>query len=105
MQSAYSRRSLKPPRFLLVDDNHDGVLARRSVLEELGYDVTPASCGSDALKHAEENKFDLVITDFRMSPMNGLQLISKLRERGFENPVILLSGFIESLGLKQEDTG
>jgi CheY-like chemotaxis protein len=105
MQSASSTRTHVPARILLVDDNHDGVLARRSILEELGYQVVPASSGSDALQRAEENNFDLVITDFRMTPMNGLQLISELRRRGFTNPVILLSGFIESLGLSKDESG
>jgi CheY-like chemotaxis protein len=106
MQSAHSRRSHEPPRILLVDDNHDGVLARCSVLEELGYCVTSASSGADALKLVEAgNAFDLLITDFRMAPMNGLQLIQELRARGYQQPVILLSGFIESLGLRREDTG
>jgi CheY-like chemotaxis protein len=105
MRSARSTRSDTPTLILLVDDNHDGVLARRSVLEELGYEVVAAGCGSDALKRVDEQKFDLVITDFKMSPMNGLQLISELRQRRFENPIILLSGFAESIGLSAESTG
>jgi CheY-like chemotaxis protein len=90
---------------LLVDDNRDGVLARQSVLEELGYQVVPAHSGSDALKHLEKQSFDLIITDYKMSPMDGLALISELRVRQFANPIILLSGFAESIGLSPENTG
>ncbi len=90
---------------LLVDDNLDGVLARQSVLEELGYHVVPAHCGSEALRLAEQQTFDLVITDYKMSPMDGLELIAELRRREFSNPIILLSGFAESIGLKPESTG
>lgn len=105
MRSALSNRSPGSASILLVDDNSDGILARRTVLEELGYKVVSAGCGSDALQKVEKQSFDLVITDFKMSPMNGLELIGKLREQRFLNPIILLTGFAESLGLKPDNTG
>jgi CheY-like chemotaxis protein len=88
-----------------VDDNSDGVIARRSVLEELGYQVVTAGCGLDALSLHEQCNPDLVITDYRMSPMDGLELIAQLRQRGFHTPIILLSGFAETLGMRSENTG
>ncbi len=105
MRSAHSNRSQTSALILLVDDNRDGVLARRAVLEELGYQVISACCGSDALKSAEEHPFDLVITDYKMEPMNGVEFISRLRKRGFEKPILLLSGFAEAVGLNPETTG
>ncbi len=75
------------------------------MLEELGYKVVSAGCGPDALQFVEKEKFDLIITDFKMSPVNGVELIAKLREKGFRNPIILLTGFAESLGFRAEDTG
>ncbi|HSU58797.1 MAG TPA: response regulator [Bryobacteraceae bacterium] len=105
MRSACSSRTQIPAVILLVDDNRDGLIARRSVLEELGYKVVPAGSGSDALRVIEEHNFDLVITDYKMSPMGGLELIKKLRERSFGSPIILLSGFADSLGLRPETTG
>ncbi len=81
------------------------MIARRSVLEELGYTVVSASCGRDALQSIEEQNFDLVITDYKMSPMDGLELIAKLRQQEFRTPIILLTGFAESLGLRAENTG
>ncbi|MBV9082588.1 MAG: response regulator, partial [Acidobacteriaceae bacterium] len=105
MQSAQSNRSENSALILLVDDNQDGVLARRTVLEELGYRIVSAECGSDALKRIEEEQFDLIITDFRMAPMNGVELIAELRRRNFQRPIILLSGFADSIGLRAESTG
>jgi CheY-like chemotaxis protein len=105
MRSALSNRVPSSASILLVDDNRDGILARRTVLEELGYKVVSAGCGSDALLKVEKQNFDLVITDFKMSPMNGLELIGKLRELSFLNPIILLTGFAESVGLKPDNTG
>jgi len=105
MRSAYQSVSQRPATILLVDDNHDGVLARRSVLEELGYHVVSAPCGSEALARIQERDFDLVITDYKMSPMNGLALIAELRQRNFSKPIILLSGFADTIGLRAESTG
>ena len=105
MRSVSPLRACIPALILLVDDNRDGVMARRSVLDELGYRVVTAGCGSDALKSIEEGSFDLVITDYRMSPIDGLELIAGLRSKEYRNPIILLTGFAESLGLRPENTG
>ncbi|HEY7211614.1 MAG TPA: response regulator [Bryobacteraceae bacterium] len=105
MRSAFPYRASVQSTILLVDDNTDGMLARRSVLEELGYHVIPAGCGSEALKLVEKESFDLVITDYKMSPVNGLELIKKLRENSFDRPIILLTGFADNLGLRPETTG
>jgi CheY-like chemotaxis protein len=105
MRSVSSNRAPNSALILLVDDNSDGIIARRSVLEELGYQVVTAGCGSDALNLHRDRNPDLVITDYRMHPMDGLELIAQLRKRGFSNPIILLSGFAETLGMRSETTG
>jgi CheY-like chemotaxis protein len=105
MPSVSQPRVSPTARILLVDDNSDGVDARRSLLKELGYTVASAGSGLDALKTAAEQDFDLVITDFKMEPMDGLELIKRLREQKFQNPIILLTGFADSLGLTSEHTG
>lgn len=105
MRSAPSYRAETPAVILLVDDNCDGVLARRALLEELGYKVISACCGSDALTFVEREHIDLIITDYRMAPVDGVEMITQLRQRNFCNPIILLTGFAESLGLGPENTG
>lgn len=80
-------------------------MARRAVLEEVGYTVVEACSGKEALELAGQQNFDLVITDYRMSPMNGAELIRNLHERNFRNPIILLTGFADNLGLGSENTG
>ena len=105
MRTVPSYRAQSPASILLVDDNADGILARRSVLEELGYTIVTARSGSDALHTAEQQSFDLIITDYKMPSMDGLQLIGHLRKMGFVKPIILLSGFSETLGLDENGTG
>jgi CheY-like chemotaxis protein len=105
MRSLPPSQAPKPANILLVDDNHDGIDARSALLQELGYTIVSAHCGVDALRAVSEQDFDLIITDFKMQPMNGVELIARLRDQNFEKPIILLTGFAESLGLKPETTG
>ena len=93
------------PNILLVDDNRDGLLVRRSVLEELGYGVSVARNGEEGLKLFESAKFDVVVTDYRMPRMNGAELIQRIRKLDPNARIILLSGFVEPLGLTEENTG
>jgi CheY-like chemotaxis protein len=90
---------------LLVDDNVHGLVARRSVLEELGYVIHTGANGEEALSLLERHKVDLVITDFRMPNMDGVELIARIRQTRRELPIILLSGFVEPLGLTEQSTG
>ncbi len=105
MRSAPTFRANHPSLILLVDDNPHGIIARRTVLEELGYKVVSSPSGAGALELIEDHEFDLIITDYRMPVMDGVSLISALRERGFRKPIILISGFLAHLGLNEKSTG
>jgi CheY-like chemotaxis protein len=93
------------PNILLVDDNRDGLLVRRTLLEELGYAVSIAPNGEEGLKLFESANFDVVVTDYRMPRMNGAELIQRIRKLNPHARIILLSGFVEPLGLTEENTG
>ena len=92
-------------KILLVDDNANGLTARRTVLEELGHRITTASNGADALEHVSKHKFDLIVTDYKMPRMDGLELIARIRKDSPEVPIILISGFVDTLGLNEDGTG
>jgi len=94
-----------PVRILLVDDNSNGLAARRSVLEELGYHIVTSATVAEALGAFERNSFDLIITDYKLPDFNGVHFIGKIRETRPELPVILISGFIDTLGLDEKSTG
>ena len=84
---------------LLVDDE---VMLRDllgEMLESNGYNVIKVGSGAEALRIlTEEIKADLVIVDFNMPDMNGLETIRQIRELKFKMPVILSSG---SMGLEE----
>jgi CheY-like chemotaxis protein len=94
------------PDILLIEDNSDGLLVRRSLLEEAGCRVTMARSGEEGLHHFGKHSFELTVTDFRMpGGMDGVEVIKRIREQQPHARVILLSGFVEPLGLNEENTG
>jgi CheY-like chemotaxis protein len=97
--------SAPTPHVLLVDDNSDGLLVRRALLEELGYTVEVACNGVEGLALFQASNFDLVVTDYRMPLMNGVELIVRIRKTNPNARIVLLSGFVEPLGLTEENTG
>jgi CheY-like chemotaxis protein len=92
-------------RILLVDDNVSGSNARKTVLEEIGHKISVASSGADALEQFSKLKYDLVVTDYKMPRMDGLELIVRLRKQEPGIAIILVSGFVDTLGMSEASTG
>jgi two-component system, chemotaxis family, sensor kinase CheA len=90
---------------LLVDDNTHGLVARGMILRELGHTVETAQSGEEAWDLFLRTPFDLVVTDYRMHRMDGLELIRLIRASGSPARVILLSGFVGCLGMTDAATG
>lgn len=97
--------TVDPKRILIVDDNKMGLSARRSVLEAVGHTVTTAPSGVEALELFNAGgHFDLVVTDFKMPKMTGVELIAEIRKITPTLPIILISGFTDTLGLNETNT-
>jgi CheY-like chemotaxis protein len=92
-------------RILLLDDNSLGLSARRSVLEELGHKVMTSGAPLEALELCGRQRFDVVVTDYKMPKMNGVEFITRLRKQHPTMSVILISGFTDTLGLNEANTG
>jgi len=78
---------------LFVDDHE--VLARLSceILEIQGYRAVNAFSAEEALTKFEDEEFDILVTDFRMPGMNGIELARKVHEKRPALPVILVTGY------------
>jgi DNA-binding NtrC family response regulator len=78
---------------LFVDDHE--VLARLSceILEMQGYRAVSAYNAQDALEKFKHDDFDMLITDFRMEGMNGLELARKVHSTRPDIPVIIVTGY------------
>jgi two-component system nitrogen regulation response regulator NtrX len=77
---------------LIVDDEPAIRESLRMILEYEGYRVDEAGGGSQALAKVAERLPDAVILDIKMPEMDGLELLRAFRERGYEMPVLMISG-------------
>ncbi len=82
---------------LFVDDEKAMVDAIQAMIERLGYKVTARTSSIEALEAFRVNysRFDLVITDFTMPNMNGMELAKELFKLRPEIPIILCTGYSE----------
>ncbi len=78
---------------LFVDDHQ--VLARLSceILEMQGYRAVSAYSASEALEKFAQEPFDILVTDFRMDGMDGLELARQVHVRDPRIPVIIVTGY------------
>jgi DNA-binding NtrC family response regulator len=76
---------------LVVDDEKNQREILETILSGEGYDVTTASSGEAAMKFVESRRFDLVLTDLKMTGMSGLDLLKQLTDYDKSIIVILLT--------------
>lgn len=89
---------------LLVDDEKNVLKTLSISLERYEFAVHQAQSGPDALKLLEASPCDFVVSDIRMTPMDGYRLASAIRGRFPEMPVIFMSAFgIEDAGGLPDD--
>lgn len=80
-------------RILVVDDNEMLCRFACDILRTEGYHAVPARSAAEALDSFAREDFDLVVTDYRMPGMSGLDLARAIRGRNPEFPVIVISAF------------
>ncbi len=78
---------------LIVDDERNYLLVLEALLSEEGYQVITAEGASKGLECIEENDLDVVITDMKMPGMDGMELMSRIRMRQPDLPVIMMTAF------------
>jgi CheY-like chemotaxis protein len=83
---------------LLCDENEDMVDLTRMILDDFGYKMITAADGEKAVSLCLEKQPDLVFMDIRMPKMDGFTVTRKLRSKGYEQPIVILTG-----SDKQED--
>lgn len=79
-----------PKRILVVDDEAHVRDQIRALLESHGYATAAAADGRGALREVERLRPDLVLTDLFMPDLDGIELITALRERAPEIPIVAM---------------
>ena len=76
-------------RILVVDDEASARSGLEKLLKQEGYEVTSADDGTTALERFSESAADVVVTDLKMPKMDGIELLTKLREQDQDVPVLV----------------
>ena len=83
---------MKSKKILIAEDDAFFRDAMEHLLNSSGHETRPCSCGKEALACLEDEAFDILITDFRMPGMAGLELIGKARNLDPTLAMILVTG-------------
>ena len=85
------RSEQQTKNILLVEDNPDISNLLKLLLTRESYYVKVAENGELALTYLENENFDLIVTDLQMPVLNGIDLVKRLRSRGYKKPIVALS--------------
>jgi two-component system, OmpR family, response regulator len=78
-------------RLLVIEDDRDAADYLVKALHEVGHVADAATDGEEGLAMALNGSYDILIVDRMLPKLDGLAVIGKLRERGIETPVLILS--------------
>ena len=80
-------------KILIVDDEKSMCQFLSIMLRKEGYRITTVNSGKKALEQIKETRFDLVVTDIKMSGMDGIELLSEIKKHDAATPVIIMTAY------------
>ncbi len=91
-------KSVKSSHILLVDDNSDVLQVHCMQLEAMGHQVTTAMSGDEALEiyQAQRDSIQMLVTDFKMPGMDGIDLATELRAQSPDLPMLMVTAYGET---------
>jgi DNA-binding NtrC family response regulator len=81
------------PKILVIDDDDAHREGMVMMLEDEGYEIDSASSGETAIGLIDKNFYDLVITDYKMQGIDGMELLKLINDRNPLLKVIMVTGF------------
>ncbi|MGD0708568.1 MAG: response regulator transcription factor [Anaerolineaceae bacterium] len=80
------------PHILIVDDEPNIQFVLENALKHDGYSIDLANDGMEAIRKLGLASYDLALLDLNMKPVDGIQVLNNIRERGYDTVVIILTG-------------
>jgi len=94
---------LAPCEVLVIDDEQLVRAHLRRALELRGYRVAEAGSGAAGLAHFADHAPDVIVLDFMMGDMTGVEVIRRIRETGSRVPIVLSSGYLQASSERELD--
>ncbi|MEX1001303.1 MAG: sigma-54 dependent transcriptional regulator [Crocinitomicaceae bacterium] len=79
-------------KILIIDDERSIRKTLQEILEFENYEVMAVEDGIAGVKEAKENNYDVIFCDIKMPQMDGIEVLTKLKNDGLETPIIMISG-------------
>lgn len=80
-------------KILIVDDEPFNLDLLEQELTDQGYVIKRANDGSEALKEVESFQPDLILLDYMMPDLNGIEVLKDIRQRGNDVPVVMITAY------------
>ncbi len=81
------------PRILIIDDEPIALQNLEHIMLKEGYEVLALESGVEAIKRLDKTEFDLVLTDLKMQPIDGLQVLEHVKQLYPDTEVILITAY------------
>jgi CheY-like chemotaxis protein len=89
------------PSVLVTDDSSGWRSAVAEILDRAGFKTTQASCGEEAIEVVQTQWIDIVLIDFQMPRLDGIQTLRIIRARGSWQPAVMMTARPEELPADQ----
>ncbi len=80
------------PKILIIDDERSIRRTLKEILEFEKYEVEVVEDGIAGVEEAKASNYDVIFCDIKMPQMDGLEVLTKLKNDGLETPIIMISG-------------
>jgi two-component system response regulator HydG len=80
-------------KILVVDDEQSHRTMLKAILSREGYEITEADDGKSAVKAVEDNAFDLILMDIRMTDLDGIEAMREIKKVCPSIPVIMMTAY------------
>ena len=80
------------PKILIIDDERSIRRTLKEILEFENYEVEAVEDGIAGVKEATKNQYDVIFCDIKMPQMDGIEVLTKLKNDGLDTPIVMISG-------------
>lgn len=108
LEEFISPKDIKTLKVLACDDNSTARMIITEAIETFGYEISTVDSGKECIKKLQENTYDLLIIDWLMPEMDGIEVIKSIKANKSTNdlPIIMLSAFgKEEVSIKARELG
>lgn len=91
---------MKKIEIMLVDDEPDFIEVMGAVIKGWGYDLTTATGGREAIKILKDKRPDIIVLDYLMPKMDGVDTLKEIRKIDKDIPVIMFTAYPDTKVMK-----